>query len=65
MMVVAGSYTLDQSRRVDRLGLLGRDGLAGYWRLDFNLHRRDPGKGRTTTKTESCVIGVRFTTCLA
>ena len=64
-MVVARSYSLDQPRRVDGLRLLRRDGLTGYRRLDFNLHRRDSGKGRTTSKTESCVVGVRFTTCLA
>jgi len=68
MMIVTGSYSLDLPGCVDGLRLLRRlryHGLAGYWRLDFDLYRRNSRKGRAATEAESCVLGVRFPACLA
>ena len=68
MVVVTGSNSLDLSRSVDGLGLLGRergDSLAGYWRLDLHLYGGNPRKWSPTTETESSIFGVRFTARLA
>jgi len=68
MVVVTGSNSLDLSRSVDGLGLLGREGgdsLAGYWRLDLYLYGGNPRKWSPATETESSIFGVRFTARLA